>query len=72
MMVRDSNILRAVARECIKEMDEATKGVKAMKDRDAIRAPIIQKHYRKIEGGYRKVDLVYAMGVILGRLIDRG
>lgn len=71
MKVQDLNILRAVARECLKEMDAATKGVKSVKDRDAIRVPIIQKHYRKVEGAYRKIELVYAMGVIRGTLKER-
>lgn len=70
MNVFDSNILRAAAKAVVAECKTELKGVKPMKARDEIKRRIIEKHYRKIEAGYTKIQLIYMIGVVRGILRD--
>ena len=70
MNVFDSNILRAAAKAVVAECKEELKGVKPMGERDKIKRAIIDKHYRKIDAGYTKLQLIYMIGVVRGILRD--
>lgn len=70
MKIEDMNILRAVAKSISDESAKATKGVKAQKERDVINAEIIDRNYKKVEGRYSRIQLIYAVGVVRGILRD--
>lgn len=62
------NALRAVAKAAMNESRERTKGIKEAGVRDKINAEIITRHYAKITGGYTKIQFMWAIGVVSGRL----
>lgn len=67
----DMNILRAVAKQVIKESAEETKPYKAkgyLAKRNAINAAILKRHHAKIQGRFSLVELIYAVGVVKGIL----
>lgn len=70
MKINDSNILRATAKAVAAESAKATKGVKLQGERDRINKEIIDRHHKKIEGAFTRVQLTYFIGVVRGVLRD--
>lgn len=65
-----SNILRSVARDCVKECAEATKGMKKVGDRDAVYREIISKHHKRVEPSFSRLELTVMIGIVTGRVVD--
>lgn len=63
-------MLRAVARDCVKECREATKGMTKAGDRDAVYRATITKHHKRVEAAFSRLELTVMIGIVTGKVID--
>lgn len=71
MTTEHANIIRAQARKCIAECHAAT--AISPRDRDAVRRPIILRHYSVIEPICQPFSLfLWNIGLLTGAVQERG